>query len=169
MDGKFKDDKQAPGPDGPPVVGCMMPAGVDDGDFSSLKEAAQTMLESGSWLGLNPHKVKRLCVEFRRLREKAGFSQALRRRVIKTLTWMVADTRHRFDDCRNNFEAASDDETASMAAGGYSAELTEAIELLAELEKGIEQPAESAMEQAYKKGFEDARQVILEKVREIVK
>ena len=51
----------------------------------------------------------------------------LHQRIIATLTWMVADMRHRSDECRLNFEPKS--------KGGYSEELTEAINLLAELKK----------------------------------
>ena len=48
-----------------------------------------------------------------------------KQRIIETLEWMIADARHRSDDCRNNVENGS--------KGGYSPELTEAINLLQEL------------------------------------
>ena len=51
----------------------------------------------------------------------------LRQRVIKSLSWMVDDMRNRFDECRNNLELGSQ--------GGYSEELTEAIDLLNYLSK----------------------------------
>ena len=53
--------------------------------------------------------------------------EQLRRRIIKTLTWMVADMRWRFDETKLNIDEGS--------AGGYSPELAEAIDVLAELEK----------------------------------
>ncbi len=49
----------------------------------------------------------------------------LKRRIIETLEWMVKDMKWRADDLRNNTEKGSQ--------GGYSPELTEAIELLEEL------------------------------------
>ena len=49
----------------------------------------------------------------------------LRERIIKTLEWMVADMRWRADQTKRNFEEGSE--------GGYSPELQEAIDLLAEL------------------------------------
>ena len=48
-------------------------------------------------------------------------------RIIKTLTWMIEDMRHRSNDCRNNVEMGS--------KGGYSPELIEAINLLKELKE----------------------------------
>ncbi len=35
-----------------------------EGEYKSLKEAAEGFIKKGSWKGLNPHKVKRLCVEY---------------------------------------------------------------------------------------------------------
>jgi len=51
----------------------------------------------------------------------------LRQRVIKSLSWMVEDNCNRSDECRLNFEPES--------KGGYSEELTEAIDLLNYLKK----------------------------------
>lgn len=50
----------------------------------------------------------------------------LKQRTIQTLDWMITDMKFRADDLRNNVEEGS--------AGGYSDELTKAINLLAELE-----------------------------------
>ena len=88
-----------------------------------------------------------------------------RTRVITSLSWLVADARHRFDDCKDNLGNGS--------SGGYSPELTEAIELLDELRKG--KPAEDAgrvhdedtLAAAYGKGFEDAKKLILEEIRKL--
>lgn len=49
----------------------------------------------------------------------------LRQRIIDTLSWMVTDMKHRFDEQKSIFGQRSE--------GGYSAELTEAIDLLKEL------------------------------------
>ena len=57
----------------------------------------------------------------------AGQRKELITRVIETLSWMVSDMRWRFDESKNNLEPGS--------RGGYSPELTEAIELLEELKK----------------------------------
>lgn len=46
-------------------------------------------------------------------------------RCVTSLEWLVPDMQHRSDECRNNLESASQ--------GGYSPELTDAINLLAEL------------------------------------
>ncbi len=51
----------------------------------------------------------------------------LRQRVIKSLSSMVKDMCHRADECRLNFEPES--------KGGYSEELTEAIDLLNDLKQ----------------------------------
>lgn len=51
----------------------------------------------------------------------------LKARTIKVLTWMIEDMKWRADDLRSNTEEGSH--------GGYSEELTEAIELLEELKK----------------------------------
>jgi hypothetical protein len=79
--------------------------------------------------------------------------EGTRLRIVRTLGLLVADARHRFDDCRNNIEAGSQ--------GGYSPELTEAINLLSELEAGACEPDESVICAAYKKGFADAKRQIL--------
>jgi hypothetical protein len=47
-------------------------------------------------------------------------------RIHKTLSWLVPDCKGRYDECRGNLEPGSQ--------GGYSVELTEAIELLKEIE-----------------------------------
>ena len=39
------------------------------GGYESLKEACRKMLDKRNWYGLNPHKVKRLCEEYERLRD----------------------------------------------------------------------------------------------------
>ena len=50
----------------------------------------------------------------------------LLRRIRASMNWLVTDSKLRFDDCRGNLEEGS--------AGGYSPELTEAIDVLHELE-----------------------------------
>lgn len=51
------------------------------------------------------------------------------KRVIDTLDWLVPETRHRFDDSKNNLEEGSQ--------GDYSPKLTKAINLLRELKNGV--------------------------------
>ena len=155
------------------VFGCLMPNGTGpvEGDFSSLREAAEKMLKSGSWAGLNPHRVIRLCREFEEIRERDAFSQAIRQRCINSLSWMTADMKHRFDDCRNNFEVTAEGtggaETASMATGGYSPELQEAMELLDCLQAGTEGPDTNALQAVYRAGFKDAKTIILAEIAKI--
>lgn len=134
------------------------------GDFGSLKNAAAERIRAGELAGINPHKVLRLCREFEELKEQLS---AVRRRAIRTLEWMVADARHRFDDCRNNFEVSNEDGTEGLAEGGYSPELTEAMDLLAELEKGVRIHSDDTLAAVYKKGFADARMQILNRIRNI--
>lgn len=90
-----------------------------------------------------------------------------RARCIKSLSWLVADAKHRFDDCRGNLDNGSE--------GGYSDELTEAIELFDELKKGT--PAEpgdrqhdaDTLKAAYRQGFEHAKKIILAEIQKLVK
>lgn len=131
------------------------------GDFESLKQSAKDRIAKGDLAGINPHKVLRLCAEFAELRQKCEMSDRTRQRVITTLSWMVADTKHRFDDCRNNLENGSE--------GGYSPELTEAIELLEDLKNGVSGHDRDTLLAAYQKGFEDAKIQIMEKIRLLVK
>jgi len=56
-------------------------------------------------------------------------NQELRQRTIKTLEWMIADMKWRFDESRGSLDEGS--------SGGYSPELTEAINILEELKKGV--------------------------------
>lgn len=205
--------------------------GSADRMCESLKQAARKMLDKKNWHGLNPHKVLRLCMAFEQLRETeltetpgidgeqatapvhsqgdlSGAERAspvperFRARVITTLTWLIADARYRFDECKNNLEDGS--------SGGYSPELTEAVELLDELKKGaiwadkdeqIEERLkagvlslseakekhkeeikeldeiikggrvhnEDTLEAAYRQGFEEAKKIILEEIRKLVK
>ncbi|MHC4397424.1 MAG: hypothetical protein ACYS1A_17425 [Planctomycetota bacterium] len=204
-------------------------------DYESLKLAAEKMIKSGSWVGLNPHKVKRLCIEYEQLRttnrklhrrtqeaeaasiEWRKFSELTkeqstgrffpalmrkalsdaheenerlraasrpelsetpvidgqqatapmadelsvptRRRVVTSLGRLIADARHREDDCRGNLDNGSQ--------GGYSENLTKDIKLLDELEEGIEATDGDALTAAYSQGFEDAKKVILQTVQEI--
>ena len=130
------------------------------GDFSSLKKAAEARIRAGDNVGINPHKVLRLCREFAELQKG---NEELKRRVLKALGPLVADARHRFDDCRNNFE----DGTEGLAEGGYGDELTEAIGLLGELEKGVRVHSEDTLQAVYKKGFADAKLQILQKIRNV--
>ncbi len=51
----------------------------------------------------------------------------LKQRIIETLEWMTTDMKWRADDTNQNIEEGSQ--------GGYSPELTEAIDLLEELKK----------------------------------
>lgn len=53
---------------------------------------------------------------------------SIKERIIKTLDWMVTDMCWRHDEVRGNLEQGSQ--------GGYSPELSEAIELLDELKNG---------------------------------
>ena len=92
-----------------------------------------------------------------------------RQRVIRTLDWLVADTKHRFDDCKNNLDAGSSGPSTMLGTGGYSPELTEAIDLLDALKKGVRCHDEDTLAAAYRKGFEDAGNQILEKVRALLK
>jgi hypothetical protein len=48
-------------------------------------------------------------------------------RIIKTLEWLVGDAKWRFDQTKNNIDEGSQ--------GGYSEELTEAMNLLEELKE----------------------------------
>ena len=171
-------------------------------DFESLKAAAKDRIAKNDYVGLNPHKVLRLCIEFEQLKrpvlsetpvidgeqaaapcreplfepepqsrrqgrtavQEQTLAAGTMRRVIRTLSWMIEDMKHRFDDCRGNLDNGSE--------GGYSPELTEAIELLDELEKGTgpaRHHAGNTLAAAYKQGFEDAKKVILKDIREIVK
>ncbi len=52
-------------------------------------------------------------------------NQKLKQRAIDSLEWLVADAKWRADDTKRNFEEGSQ--------GGYSPELTEAIDVLEEL------------------------------------
>ena len=61
--------------------------------------------------------------ENKRLRD--AMNDELKSRVITTLEWMITHMKYRADDLRQNVEEGSQ--------GGYSPELTEAINLLAEL------------------------------------
>lgn len=154
------------------VFGCLMPKGSGpvEGDFSSLKEAAEKMLKSRTWAGLNPHRVLRLCREFKELKERDAFSQGLRQRCIESLSWMVADMKHRFDDCRNSFEVTAEgagEPDPVMATGGYSPELTEAIELLDTLQEGTEVPDEDALRRGFREGFEHAKKIILAEIAKL--
>ena len=85
-----------------------------------------------------------------------GLGEGTRRRVITSLSWRVADAKHRFDDCHNNLENGSE--------GGYSDELTEAIELLDALKKGIEIPDQDRLKAAFREGFDHAKKIILAEI-----
>ena len=50
----------------------------------------------------------------------------LRTRIITSLQWLVLDAKTRFDECK--------DPMGTGSSGGYSPELTDAIEVLEELE-----------------------------------
>jgi len=52
----------------------------------------------------------------------------LRTRIVTNLQWLVLDAKTRFDECK--------DPMGTGSSGGYSPELTDAIELLDELERG---------------------------------
>lgn len=54
-------------------------------------------------------------------------NEQLRQRIITTLEWMIADLVWRADQTKGNFEEGS--------AGGYTSQLQDAIDLLAELKK----------------------------------
>jgi hypothetical protein len=96
--------------------------------FETLKKTAQLMIDDKHTLnGLNPHKVKRLCEEYERLKAACEISRPTRARAITSLSWLVAEAKHRFDDCKGNLDNGS--------AGGYPPKLTEAVELLAELKE----------------------------------
>ena len=60
--------------------------------------------------------------------------EKLIRRAARSLDWLVTDCRLRFDDCRGNLEEGS--------KGGYSPELTEAINVLAKLNMFLSPPVE---------------------------
>ena len=216
------DGQQPTAPVGDKVFACLMPSGDGPpvGGYESLKEAAERMIKSGSVVGLNPHKVKRLCEEFKRLKaaseeqnhlgieklvcgdhweglsgvmvdgnqacpwcvieeltaevqeaEKLIESKELngptRTRIITSLSRLIADARHRFDDCKNNLDDGS--------KGGYGDDLKEAIELLDELKKGPSAESgdrhhdDSTLISAYEQGFEDAKKVILQTVQKLSK
>jgi len=65
---------------------------------------------------IDPEEVKKA------IQGAAEFKQ----RLIISLTWLIEDAKHRFDDCKNNLEAGSE--------GGYSDELKEAMAALKILE-----------------------------------
>jgi hypothetical protein len=128
------------------------------GRFESLKVVPGELFSKDSWVELNPHKVKRLCEEYERLKESGELSggeraspvpERFRVRVITSLTWLIADARYRFDECKNNLDNGSSPGSAGPSrrvadaagtprpdGGGYGPDLTEAIELLDELKKG---------------------------------
>lgn len=159
--------------------------GPKAGEFESLKEAAENMIKKGSWVGLNPHKVKRLCIEYEQLRatelsetpvidgEQATapvgdeLSAGTRQRIIQSLGRLVTEAKHREDDCRGNLDNGS--------KGGYSELLTKDIELLDELEEGT--PAEhgdrhhdeDTRAAAYEQGFEDAKKIIRQEIQRLLK
>lgn len=91
--------------------------------------------------------------------------EGTRQRVITSLGRLVADAKHRFDDCKNNLENGS--------SGGYSLELTEAVGLLEELKKGmgpeVRHHDEDTLADAYRQGFEDAKIIILREVQKLGK
>ena len=58
------DNIERPGPpSGPPPI-------KEAGDFESLKQAAKDRIAAGDNVGLNPHKVLRLCIEFEQLKAR---------------------------------------------------------------------------------------------------
>lgn len=59
--------------------------------------------------------------------EGNNMTDELKKRIIKSLSWMIEDMKHRYDDCRGNLDNGSE--------GEYSPELTEAINLLAEIKE----------------------------------
>jgi hypothetical protein len=65
----------------------------------------------------------------------------LRQRILRSLRWLVRDTQYRFDDQKQNIEPGSQ--------GSYSDELTEAIQLLHELEQGTMLSSETARPHSY--------------------
>lgn len=136
------------------------------GDFETLKETAQSMIDNkDSIVGLNPHKVKRLCEEFEQLKASSEINGPIRARAITSLSRLIADARHRFDDCRDNLDNGSE--------GGYGDSLTEDIGLLAELKKGMSPEVrhhdEDTLAAAYNKGFGDAKIIILREVQKLGK
>lgn len=106
------------------------------------------------------HSFRELLGVWHDVREQT-LSAGTRRRVIRSLSWLIEDAKYRHDDCKNNIENGSE--------GGYSPELIEVIELLDELKKGNEQPDEDLLAAAYRKGFEDAKKQIAEKIQALVK
>jgi hypothetical protein len=69
----------------------------------------------------------------------------LKARAITSLSWLVAEAKHRFDDCKGNLDNGS--------GGGYSPELTEAIGLLEGLKTGaIEADKDEQIEERLKAG-----------------
>jgi len=93
--------------------------------------------------------------------------EEVRARVIRSLAWLITDAKHRFDDCKNNLENGS--------SGGYSPELTKAIELLDEIRKNTDADKddrrhdENTLTAVYQKGFEDAKKIILREIRKLGK
>ena len=55
--------------------------------------------------------------------------------IIKVLSWMIEDMKVRFDEQRSNF--------GQDITGGYSPELTEAIELLESMKKEVNEKKEN--------------------------
>lgn len=76
---------------------------------------------SNTFIGTRP--------EICEVKEMLAEVEELRTRATKSLEWMVADMKWRFDQTKQNLDNGSQ--------GGYSPELTEAIALLAELESEV--------------------------------
>lgn len=92
---------------------------------------------------------------------QSGLGNGGRLTIIRSLSWMVAEAKQRFNDCRNNLEEGSE--------GGYDPRLTKAIGLLDALVKGTELPDEDAVVTAYLQGFEDCKKQITEGIHKLVR
>ena len=84
-------------------------------------------------------------------------SEGERARVVTTMGRLVDEAKRRFDDCKNNMEDGR--------SGGYGDDLTEAIELLAELKKGVRRHDEDTLKAAFRAGFEHAKKIILAEIQ----
>jgi len=82
-------------------------------------------IDCGKVLGVNYNEGSEITTEvhacFHALRNKF--------KIIKVLSWMIEDMKVRFDEQRSNF--------GQDITGGYSPELTEAIELLESMKKEV--------------------------------
>ncbi len=97
--------------------------------------------------------------ELQKQTETRELPEGTRQRVVQSLGRLVAEAKHREDDCRGNLDNGS--------KGGYSDYLNEAIKLLDALRKGTQVPDEDALQAAYRLGFEDAKKTILQNVQKL--